>query len=275
MSPIINFDWIDFGWVDLLDILVVAFVTYWIILLIKGTRAIHMVSGLAIVFVAYVGSEILPFYTLHWILNAFLSSVVLIIVVLFQEDIRRALARMGRNPLFAGMTPKEESKLLEETVAATLVMSERHVGALIVLERETRLDDFLEGCTHLDAKVSREILASIFFPLSPLHDGASIIRKGRIYSAGCFLPLTNRTDISKSYGTRHRAAIGIAERTDAVAIVVSEEDGSISLAIDSGLHNGLSASDLKSILAKHFSPHLPKGRRRKDATSERSVPTER
>jgi len=275
MSPMSNFDWIDFSWVDLLDILVVAFVTYWLILLIKGTRAVHMVSGLAIVFVAYVGSEILPFYTLHWILNAFLSSVVLIIVVLFQEDIRRALARMGRNPLFTGMTPKEESRLLEETVSATLVMSERHVGALIVLERETRLDDFMEGCTQLDAKVSREILASVFFPLSPLHDGATIIRKGRIYSAGCFLPLTNRTDISKSYGTRHRAALGIAERTDAVAIVVSEGDGSISLAIDSNLHHGLSALDLKSMLTKHFASHLPRGKRRKHAADERPVSTER
>ncbi|MEW6440758.1 MAG: diadenylate cyclase CdaA [bacterium] len=283
MSGIPNFDWLDFGWVDLLDILVVAVVTYWMILLIKGTRAVHMLTGLAIVFSAYVGSEILPFYTLHWILNAFLSSIVLIVVVLFQEDIRRGLARMGRNPLFTGMNPKEESKLLQEIVAATVAMSERHVGALIVLERETRLDDFLEGCTVLDAKVSREILASIFYPLSPLHDGATVLHEGRVHAAGCFLPLTNRTDISKSFGTRHRAAIGITERSDAVAIVVSEEDGSISMAVDCELQHGMQPAELQESLTRLFSPRLPYAKpkrslRRKlgrDATIEGVVRPER
>ena len=118
---------------------------------------------------------------------------------------------MGRNPLFAGMSRKEESRFLEEIAVATVNMSERNVGALIVLERETRLDDFLEGGTSLDARVGRELLTSIFFPLSPLHDGATVLREGRIHAAGCFLPLTKRTDIHKSFGTRHRAALGITE----------------------------------------------------------------
>ncbi len=246
-------NWIDLTWVDFLDILVVAFVTYWIILLIKGTRAVHMIAGLAIVFIAYVISRILPMYTLHWILNSFLSSVILIIVILFQDDIRRALARMGINPLFAGISPKEEGRLFDEIISSTLSMSEQKVGALIVLERDTRLDDFIHGRTILDARVSRELLAGIFFPLSPLHDGATILREGRIYAAGCFLPLTERTDIDKSLGTRHRAALGISEQTDAVTMVVSEEDGSISIALDGILQHNLNPLTLKETLTNIFS----------------------
>ena len=260
-----DLDWLDLTWVDVLDILVVTFVTYWIILLIKGTRAVHMVAGLAIVFIAYVVSRLLPMHTLHWIINSFLSSIILIIVVLFQEDIRRALARMGRNPLFAGMSRKEESRLLEEIAVATVNMSERNVGALIVLERETRLDDFLEGGTLLDARVAREILTSIFFPLSPLHDGATVLREGRIHAAGCFLPLTKRTDIHKSFGTRHRAALGITERADAVVIVVSEEDGSISVALDGILQHSLTPKALRESLTDLFSPYVPREKRKAEA----------
>lgn len=272
METMPDWGWIDFGWLDLVDILVVAFVTYWIILLIKGTRAIHMVSGLAIVFVAYVLSDLFPMYTLHWILNAFLSSIVLIVVVLFQEDIRRALARMGRNPLFATTAAWEGTKLLQEVVAATVAMSERHVGALMVLERETRLDEFLQGCTLLDARVSREILASIFYPLSPLHDGATVLRKGRIYAAGCFLPLTTRVDISKAFGTRHRAALGIAERTDALAVVVSEEDGSLSVAVDGELYHGLEVADLQGLLTRHMASHREDAKGKRDAARKRRAP---
>ena len=265
VSAVQNLDWIELSWVDLLDILVVAFVAYWIILLIKGTRAVHMVAGLAIVFIAYVISKILPMYTLHWILNSFLSSIIIIIVVLFQDDIRRVLARMGRNPLFVGMSPKEEGKLLEEIVAATGYMSERRLGSLVVLERETPLEDFLEGGTVLDARVSREALENIFFPPSPLHDGAAILREGRIYAAGCFLPLTKRTDIHKTFGTRHRAALGISERSDAVVIVVSEEDGSVSVVLDGILQHGLSARALRDALTDLFSPYVPRRKRKAEA----------
>ena len=250
---------INLDWVDLLDILVVAFVTYWILILIKGTRAVHMLAGLAIVFIAYAASLVLHMYTLNWILNSFLGSILLIIVVLFQEDIRRALARMGRNPLFMGMSRKEGSQLLDEIVVAASAMSERHVGALLVLERETRLEDFLEGGTLLDSKISREILASVFFPLSPLHDGAVVVRKGRIYAAGCFLPLTQRTDISKALGSRHRAALGITEKTDAVVIVVSEENGYISLAREGSLDSHLIGKELRDKLNTIFSPQAGKG----------------
>ncbi len=249
-------NWIDLNWVDCLDILVVAFVTYWIILLIKGTRAVHMIAGLAIVFIVYVISRILPMYTLNWILNSFLSSVILIIVILFQDDIRRALARMGINPLFAGISPIEEGRFFDEIVSSLLTMSETNVGALIVLERDTRLDDFIHGQTKLDARVCRELLTSIFFPLSPLHDGATVLREGKVYAAGCFLPLTERTDIDKSLGTRHRAALGISEQTDAVTMVVSEEDGSISIALDGVLQHNLNPQTLKETLTSIFYSNL-------------------
>jgi len=265
MYSLQNLDWLQITWVDILDILVVAFVTYWILLLIKGTRAVHMLGGLAIVFIAYVASQILPMYTLHWILNIFLGSIIIIIVILFQEDLRRALTRMGRNPLFSGMSKKEESRLLEEITAAMGAMSERHVGALLVLERETRLDEFLEGGTELDAKVSRETLKSIFFPLSPLHDGATVLREGRIYLAGCFLPLTTRTDVEKSWGTRHRAALGIAERTDAVVILASEEDGSISLVMDGNLEHDLGPDLLLKRLREIFISYASKAERKEEA----------
>ena len=258
MYPFHSLDWIRVTWVDILDILVVAFVTYWILLLIRGTRAVNMLGGLAILFIAYVFSQIFPMYTLHWILNIFLGSIIVILVILFQEDIRRVLTRMGRNPFFSGMSKIEESLLLDEIIAAVGVMAERHVGALLVLERETRLDEFVSGGTVLDAKVSREALKSIFFPLSPLHDGATVLREGRIYLAGCFLPLTTRTDVSKSLGTRHRAALGIAERTDAVVILVSEEDGSIAVARDGELEHVLGTEDLQKHLHALFSPHIPK-----------------
>jgi len=258
MQSLHNLDWIHITWVDILDILVVALVTYWIVLLIRGTRAVNMLGGLAIVFIAYVVSQILPMYTLHWILNVFLGSVIIVIVILFQEDIRRVLTRMGRNPLFSGMSKIEESLLLEEITAAVGDMAERHVGALLVLERETRLDEFLTGGTVLDAKVSREALRSIFFPLSPLHDGATLLREGRIHLAGCFLPLTTRTDVSKSWGTRHRAALGIVERTDAVVILVSEGDGSIAIALDGEMQHGLRIEDLLKNLHSLFAPHVPR-----------------
>ena len=241
---------------DLIDIIVVAFVTYWLLILIRGTRAVHMLAGLAIVCIIYVVSQVTHMYTLQWVLNSLLTSILLIIVVIFQEDIRRALARMGRNPLFIGMSRREESLFLEEIVLAACAMSERHVGALLVLERETRLDDFLEGGTVLDGKVSREILASIFFPLSPLHDGAVVIREGRIHSAGCFLPLTQRTDIDKALGSRHRAALGITERTDAVTIVVSEENGSVSIASEGTLRYNLTVKELRNTMNAIFSPHV-------------------
>ena len=164
---------------------------------------------------------------MSWILDNFLASAVLIIIVLFQADIRRALARVGGG-VFPRMAERQESQVLEEVVRAAQTLAQRRVGALVVFERETRLEDLIQIGTPLDAAVTKDLLVSIFLPYSPLHDGAVVIQSGRIAFAGCILPLTLRADLPEGLGTRHRAALGITEETDAVVIVVSEETASIS-----------------------------------------------
>ena len=218
----------EFRWIDLIDILIVTFVVYRLILLVKGTRAERMLWGLAVIVLVYFVSQRMELFTLHWILSNFLSSIVIIVIVVFQRDIRRVLVQVGRTSFFSrGLGIKEE--LLEELTKAAFQMSKNKTGALIVLERDVGLGDYLDVGIEVDARVSSEMLLSIFNPTSPVHDGAAIIRKGRISRVGCFLPLARDPEISKSLGTRHRAALGLTEDTDAVIIVVSEETGEVSL----------------------------------------------
>ncbi len=221
----------EFRWIDLIDILIVAFVVYRLILLVKGTRAERMLWGLAVIVLVYFVSQRMELFTLHWILSNFLSSIVIIVIVVFQRDIRRVLVQVGRTSFFSrGLGLKEE--LLEELTKAAFQMSKNKTGALIVLERDVGLGDYLDVGVEVDAKVSSEMVLSIFNPTSPVHDGAAIIRKGRISRVGCFLPLARDPEISKSLGTRHRAALGLTEDTDAVIIVVSEETGEVSLVVN-------------------------------------------
>ncbi len=237
-------------WLDLLDIGLVAFIIYRIILLIKGTRAVQMLLGLAVILFVYVASQVGGLYTLHWLLDNFLSSIILVIIVIFQNDIRRALMHVGRNPFFSGLSYREEGELIDELVKASVVMANRRIGGLIVIERDTGLKDFLEVGTELDARVSSDLLTSIFLPYSPLHDGAVVIQQGRLKQAGCFLPLSQNPDISKALGTRHRAAIGLTELVDAVAIVVSEETGRISIVVGGRITRDLDSSSLKRVLKR-------------------------
>ncbi|MDT8419244.1 MAG: diadenylate cyclase CdaA [Desulfuromonadales bacterium] len=243
---------------DLLDIGIVAFIIYRIILLIKGTRAVQMLLGLAVILMVYVASRVGDLHTLNWFLSNFLSSIILVIVVIFQNDIRRALMHVGRNPFFAGLTDLEESEVIAELVKAALAMANRRIGALLVIERETGLKDILNIGTQIDAKVTSEVITSIFLPGSPIHDGALIIQQGQLKQAGCFLPLSDRTDISKSLGTRHRAAIGLTEMVDAVAIVVSEETGKISVVVNGGITRDLDATSLKKVLKRLLEPRKTK-----------------
>ncbi|WP_305041562.1 diadenylate cyclase CdaA [Geoalkalibacter sp.] len=237
-------------WLDLLDIGLVAFIIYRIILLIKGTRAVQMLLGLAVILIVYVASQVGGLYTLHWLLDNFLSSIILVIIVIFQNDIRRALMHVGRNPFFAGLSYREETEVIDELVKACLVMANRRIGALIVIERETGLKDFLEVGTEIDARVSSDLLVSIFLPYSPIHDGAVVVQQGRLKQAGCFLPLTQNPDVSKALGTRHRAAIGLTELVDAVAIVVSEETGKISIVVGGRLTRDLDSASLRRVLKR-------------------------
>jgi len=249
--------------VDLLDILIVAFIIYRIILLIKGTRAVQMLLGLAVILVVYVVSQVVGLYTLHWFLDNFLSSIILVIIVIFQSDIRRALMHVGRNPFFAGMSFREEKEVIEELAQASAVLASRRIGALIVIERETGLKDFLEIGTELDARVSSDLIVSIFHPSSPIHDGALVIQQGRVTRAGCFLPLSQNPDISKTLGTRHRAAIGLTELVDAVVIVVSEETGKISVVLGGRITRDLDMVALQKVLKRTLEPASGKRKRSK------------
>ena len=241
-----NFRWL----LDALDIALVAFIIYRIILLIKGTRAVQMLLGLAVILAVYVGSQVTELYTLQWILDNFLSSIVLVIVVIFQSDIRRALIHVGRNPFFADVAYNEETRVIDELVAAAVNLANKRVGALLVIERETGLKTFLEVGVEIDAKVSADLISAIFMPASPIHDGALVLQHGRLQKAGCFLPLSENPDISKNLGTRHRAAIGLTEVVDAVVIVVSEESGKISVVVGARMTRDLDSKSLRRILTR-------------------------
>lgn len=232
---------------DTVDILLVAAGIYWLLLLIRGTRAVQMLVGLIVLIALSLASEVFQLATLGLVLENFFASAVLIIIILFQNDIRRALARMGRG-VFPSVSAAQESQVLEEVVKAAQALAQKRVGALIVLERETALGDQIEAGSALDSQVSKELLTSIFHTSSPLHDGAVVIQDGRIGFAGCILPLTLRDDLPEGVGTRHRAAVGITEETDAVVIVVSEETATISVVMGGEMTQGLDAPRLRVLL---------------------------
>lgn len=232
---------------DLADVLIITVLVYWLIDLIRGTRAVQMVYGLLAIGALYWLAQYFELYTLSWILSTFLSSAILIVVVLFQSDIRRALTQVGRWRIFGG-AGEERAEMVEEVARTATMLAARRIGALLVLEREVQLSEYLDAGTRLDAKVTRELLASIFLPQSPIHDGAVIIRGGRIVGAGCFLPLTANPGVSKALGSRHRAAIGITEDSDALVVVISEEEGQISLVQEGRMTRGIDAASLKETL---------------------------
>ncbi|MGE4561280.1 MAG: diadenylate cyclase CdaA [Desulfobulbus sp.] len=212
---------------DILDILIVSFIIYRIMLLIRGTRAVQMLVGIALIIIIYFLSGKFELQTLHWLLKTLLGSILVVIVILFQTDIRRALTQMGKTPFHTA--GKVGSREVEELIRAATYMARRRIGALLVIERDNGLRDYLDTGHRLDAQLKAELLVAIFLPASPIHDGGVIISKGRIHSAGCLLPLSQNPAIDKRYGTRHRAALGLSEETDAIIIVVSEETQEISL----------------------------------------------
>lgn len=237
--------------VALLDILIVATVLYWLMLMFRGTRAERMLWGLSVIVLVYFISQSVELLTLHWILSNFLGSIVIFIIVVFQQDIRKALIQMGKP--FSSRDVIASRELIEEVARAVASMSKKKTGGLVVIERSMELNDFINIGADIDAKVSKELLLSIFNPQSPLHDGAVIIKGGRVFRAGCILPLTDK-ELTKSMGTRHRAAVGLAEETDAVIIVVSEETGEITLVFEEEVKAGLDAERLISDLNKLFTP---------------------
>ncbi len=236
---------------DTLDIALVTIAVYWLLLMIKGTRAVQMLVGLLAILVARLVADLFELATVGLILDAFLAWSPLIVVILFQNDIRRALARVGRS-VFPRIAERQESQILEEIVRAAQTLAQKRVGALLAIERETGLEDLIEAGIALDAAVSKELLTSIFLPYSPLHDGAVVVQGGRVTHAGCILPLTLRTDLPEGVGTRHRAAVGITEETDAVVIVVSEETAGISVVMGGEMLRELDAPRLRELLRDVF-----------------------
>ncbi len=237
---------------DTVDIALVYYLFYRLLLIIKGTRAFQMLIGIGIIVLALIASSALEFYTLDWLIHSFWSQIVLALVILFQPEIRRTLAQVGGNNIFRSMSAVERSTFVEETVKAAVSMANKRIGALIVLERRTDLTTLVEMGTELDAKVTKEILVSIFLPYSPIHDGAAIIRNGRIVAAGCFLPLTLSSNLSKSLGTRHRAAAGLTEESDVIVVVVSEETGEISVVSGGVIEHNQDAPALRKRLTDIF-----------------------
>ncbi|MEO8276263.1 MAG: diadenylate cyclase CdaA [Thermoanaerobaculia bacterium] len=239
------------NWQDLLDITIVAILFYSLLLLIRGTRALQMLAGLAFLAGISFFARWAHLVTLETLIQKLLLVLPFALVVLFQPEIRRALASFGRGPLF-GAAPHRTDAVFHDVVLAATTFAERRVGALIVFERKEGLRTYVENGIQLDAITSFDLLVSIFTPDAPLHDGAIVIQAERIAAASCFLPLTANPALSKEHGSRHRAALGISEETDALALVVSEETGEISLAIAGELERGLDGAQLSARLHYHL-----------------------
>ncbi len=240
-----------------LDMAIVYYVIYRILLLIKGTRAVQMLIGLVLVLVFYFLSQdgYLNLSTTHWFIERFIANFIIIIVIIFQRDIRRALAEVGQTSFLSGTRAFEETQVIEEVIKASMMLSSRKIGGLIAVEREADLTHYTEEGIQLGADVSKDILFNLFLPehQNPLHDGAVIIQQSRVSAAGCFLPLTNNPAVEKSLGTRHRAAIGLSEETDAAVVAVSEETGTVSIAFNGDLYRELDAAEMRELLQKLYS----------------------
>jgi len=238
-------------WIDALDVLIVAFAIYQLLLALRGTRALQMVVGLLALYAASWGALQVGLLTLHWILQYLLTAGFVLIVIVFQPEIRRALATIGRRGFFLRpFAQRQEAHMIDEVVRAAASLAGQRIGAIVALERNTRLSDYIEAGVVVDGLVSRRLLESVFHPRTPLHDGAAIISEGRLAAASCLLPLSLNPDRSRELGARHRAAIGLTEETDAVAVVVSEETGTISLAVGGALEAPLDAETLRRRLAE-------------------------
>jgi diadenylate cyclase len=263
-------DWLDgiigrppLGWRDILDIAIVTIVIYEVLKLIRGTRAAQMTVGVALMLGLLLLSQVAQLETVNWLIRNMVGYIVFAAIVLFQSDIRRALAHFGRAPFFRLLAKGEGAEeAIEEIVVAAAMLSKDRIGAIIAIEREIGLRNYIEGGIPLDAKATYDLLVTIFQPTSPLHDGAVIVQEGRIAAAACFLPLTVNPRLSRELGSRHRAAIGLTEENDSLAVVVSEETGIISLVLEGQIERDLSPDDLRTRLRRLITYRKHPGSRR-------------
>lgn len=233
---------------DLIDIAIIAFIFYRLLLLLRGTRGVQMTVGIIVLFLFYFVTRLYRLTTVEWLFSNVVTYVVFGIIVLYQNEIRRGLAGIGRTPFFTRYRRNPGQEGFEEIILAATTLASKKIGALIVIERDIGLRNYAESGIMLDSVLTYDLLVTIFSPNTPLHDGAVIVQRNRIIAAGCFLPLTLDPYLSKELGTRHRAAIGVTEETDAIAVIVSEETGVISAAIGGEIVRNLDASGLRNIL---------------------------
>ncbi len=241
---------------SVIDIIIVAFIMYKLMLLIKGTRAVQLLKGLAVLLIATSLSNIFNLYTMNWLLRQAMTALVVALPVVFQPELRRALEKLGRGKFLAqgALFPGEidQARAIAEITRSATVLSKNKMGALIVLERETGLEEHIGTGVKIDGIASAEFMVNIFLPKTPLHDGAIIIRGDRVAAAACFLPLSD-PHLTTELGTRHRAGIGITEQSDAVAVIISEETGTISLAVEGVLNRYLDETTLQDKLSSLLS----------------------
>jgi diadenylate cyclase len=249
------------GWWDLLDIGLVSVLIYEFLKLIRGTRAAQMAIGSLLIVALFYISRLAPLQTVNWMIRNMLVYLAFAAIVIFQSDIRRALAHFGQAPFFRYLNRQEAAdETIEEIVVAATMLAAQRIGAIVAIEREIGMRNYIESGIPLDATLTYDLLMTIFNPGSPLHDGAAILQDNRIAAAACFLPLTVNPRVSRELGTRHRAAIGLTEENDAVAVVVSEETGQISLALDGRIERDLTPDALRTRLRTLVTLRRSKGR---------------
>lgn len=246
-------DWIK----DIIDVGIVAFIIYKMMELVRGTRAVQLLKGILVLVATWAISTWFDLYTLKWLMNQMFTFGIVTVLIIFQPELRRVLEQLGRGKLFSRSSSFEGTGLseqIDEIIRAVRFMSKRKVGSLIVFERKTGVTEMIESGIALESKISSELLINIFTPNSPLHDGAVIIRGNQLMAAGCYLPLSENPFISKELGTRHRAAIGVSEVSDAISLIVSEETGQISLSMNGLIVRDINEESLISKLHEELSP---------------------
>lgn len=246
---------------EIVDISIVSYIIYKLIVMVRGTRAVQLLKGVVILVAVFAISYIFELHTLQWLMNQMFTWSVVAVIIIFQPELRRALEQLGRGKIFTIGTTDEDhavNERIQQIISALHVLAARRIGALIVFERETGLSEYIESGIRLESAISTELLVNIFIPNTPLHDGAVIVRGGQIMAAGCYLPLSENPFISKELGTRHRAAIGMSEVSDAITLIVSEETGQISLAMHGQMVRDIREESLISKLHEELNPKLKK-----------------
>jgi diadenylate cyclase len=253
-SNMVNWQSLVLDWRTILEIFILWLMVYQIALFLKGTKAAYLLRGIVFLLISFVIFDLSGLFVLRLLLTKFLGIFLILVIVIFQPELREGLVRLGRGRLFSLGFPKEEmEKNLREIIEAVTIMARKKIGALIAIERDTGLKTYSESGVQLDCFISSEILQNIFYPLTPLHDGGVVVNGDKIVAAACLFPLSDNPTLGKTIGTRHRAGLGLSENTDALVIIVSEENGTISLAINGQLTSDLTSNDLLVILKGQLS----------------------